>query len=193
MTELTVRGSLAQVARQRGQSLAEVLLGARFVAVVDVSSSMETPDSRGGRRRIDVAREELAALQAEHPGEIAVVAFSAHARWVPGGVPPEPEANTALAPALAFARQVDDPGLAFFVISDGQPDSPPDALREAAAFAGRVSAIYVGPEDDPQARTFMADLARTGRGAAATAARAAGLADAVRPLLGPPTPAGTRP
>lgn len=192
-TASQVRGSLAQVAQQRGQSLAEVLLGAKYVAIVDVSASMDTPDSRGRRRRIDTAREELAKLQAEYPGQIAVVAFSGTARWIPGGVPPEPEANTDLAGALAFARQVDDPDTAFFAISDGQPDSPPDALREAAAFVGRVSAVYVGPEDDRQARRFMADLAAAGRGTTATAARVAGLADAVRPLLAGSAGAGARP
>ena len=57
------------------------------MAIVDVSPSMEERDSRGGRPRIDVAQEELAALQAEFPGRIAVFAFSDACRLVAGGVP----------------------------------------------------------------------------------------------------------
>ena len=183
MSERAVRGSLAQVAQQRGQSLAEVLLGARFVAVVDTSGSMQSPDSRGGRRRIDVAREELAQLQAERPGEIALVCFESAARWVPGGVPPEPAGGTDLAGGLRFARQVDDPETRFVVISDGYPDDQAAALAEAKRFAGALSTVYVGPEGDREARRFLQALAQAGRGRAETAVRVTGLADAVRPLL----------
>lgn len=186
MTEATVKGSLAQVARQRGQSLAEVLLGARFVAVVDTSGSMQSPDSRGGRRRIDVAREELAKLQAERPGEIALVCFESGVRWVPGGVPPEPGGGTDLAGGLRFARQVDDPETRFVVISDGYPDDRPAALAEARRFAGALSTVFVGPEGDLDARRFLQELAHAGRGTAETAARVANLADVVRPLLAVP-------
>jgi hypothetical protein len=183
MSEPIVAGSLAQVARQRSEGLAAAWLGVTHVCIVDVSASMDERDSRGGRRRVEVAREELARLQAEHPGKLALLCFSGWHRWIPGGVPPEPDSNTDLAGALRFAKQVDGTGVAFVVISDGLPDNPDFALEVAREFVDSISCVHVGPEGDTGARRFLERLAKLGRGTAAASARAVDLADAVRPLL----------
>jgi hypothetical protein len=185
-----VTGSLAAVAGGRGRPLAEQFLYVEHVLLFDTSSSMSTADGRAGRRRIDVAREHLARLQAELPGKLAIVAFGDEARFVPGGVPPEPAGGTDLAGALRFARRLDVPGVRFLCISDGEPDAPQAALEVARTFRAPISTIYVGPEGG-EGQAFLARLARAVGGRSATAARAAGLADAARPLLlGPGTATG---
>jgi hypothetical protein len=178
-----VAGSLAWVARQKHEGLAAARLGVSLVAIVDTSGSMDERDSRGGRRRIDVAREELARLQAEHPGELALLCFSGWHRWYPGGVPPEPDTNTDPAGALRFAKPIDGTGVAFVLISDGLSDDPDDALEVARELVDPISCVHVGPEGDAVGRRFLERPARVGRGTAAASARAVDLADAARRLL----------
>lgn len=180
---LTVPGSVAAVAAQRGRPLAEALLDVRLVALVDVSASMDACDARGGRARYLVAREELTRLQAAHPGQAAVIAFASDARFVPGGVPPEPGGSTDLAGALRFSSSLAHPGVTIAVISDGEPNDEASALREAAALPVPIHAVYVGPEHDQAAQTFLRRLATAGGGGYVKTTLAAGLADALRPLL----------
>ena len=182
MPDAIVTGSLTAVARQRGRPLAEQFLDVEHVAIVDVSPSMEERDSRGGRPRIDVAQEELAALQAEFPGRIAVFAFSDACRLVAGGVPSRSGGGTDLANALRTTWPYDGLGVRFVVISDGEPDDPEAALEAARAYRSPISTVYCGPEGGP-GRRFLRRLAESTRGGHATAARAAELALAVRPLL----------
>ena len=144
---------------------------------------MDTPDSRGGRRRIDVAREELAKLQAEHPGKLALVCFSSHAQVMPGGVPPEPDGTTNLVDGLVLARKWDGLGITFVVVSDGEPNSEDAALAEAKQFTSRIDTVYVGPPDDRRGANFLRRLAAAAGGQHATAARVMGLVDAMRPML----------
>ena len=189
MPEAIVTGSLRAVARRRGRPLAEQFLDVEHVALVDVSPSMEARDGPGGRARIDVAQEALAVLQAEFPGRIAVFAFADGCRLVAGGVPRCAGGGTDLAGALRTTRPYDGLVARFVLISDGEPDDPEGALEIARAYRTPISTVYCGPEGGPGG-PFLQRLAAVAGGRHADAARAAGLADAVRPLLLGAGPAG---
>ncbi len=177
-----VPGSIGQVAHRAGQSLAEGLLDAEIMILVDVSGSMNTQDSRGGRSRYAVACEELAKLQAMHPGKIAVVAFSSAVRFAPSGVPEFEGQSTDLAAALRFALPWDGT-VRFVVVSDGVPDSEADALAVARQFTSWIDTVFVGPEGDYGGRAFLERLARASGRQSVTADRAAELAARVETLL----------
>ena len=178
-----VVGSLSAVAQSQHMSLAETFLSCDTVVLVDVSGSMEAHDSLGGRRRYDVACEELAQLQGRNSGKVGVIAFSDDAIFVPGGIPPMLGSGTNLAGALRFARVADVPGIRFVVISDGQPDDEAGALHEAAQYKAAISTVYVGPERDPRGRDFLARLASAHGGRSLHAAQAQELAAAVERLM----------
>jgi len=178
-----VVGSLSDVAQKSDRGVAETFIDADVVIVVDTSGSMCATDSRGGKSRYDIALEELAKLQRSMPGKIAVIAFSDIAIFVPGGQPPFLSGGTNLAGALRFAKVADVSGIRFVVISDGEPDSRDDALAVARTYRNRIDVIYVGPEEQPEGRAFLAQLARTSGGQAVTADRMNELAEAVTLLL----------
>ena len=181
-TQLVI-GSLGQIAAQNKTSIAETFIGADAVIIVDVSGSMNQRDSRGGRPRYDVALEELARLQKQLPGKLAVICFSSTVQFVPGGLPPMLDGGTDLAGALKFAKIADVPGVRFVVISDGEPNSQREALDAARAFTNRIDTIYVGPEDDTNAREFLRELAEASGGVHVEAARVLELAARVQLLL----------
>lgn len=178
-----VPGSLQALATQNKLSIAETFVYADVVILVDVSGSMNTRDSRGGRSRYDVALEELAYLQRTMPGRIAVVAFSSTVEFVPGGQPPFLGSGTDLARALQFVR-VADGTVRFVLISDGEPDSKVEALDVVRDFSSTIDVVYVGPESDLcSGRRFLEELARARRGQFVVADRAAELAARVERLL----------
>jgi Mg-chelatase subunit ChlD len=178
-----VVGSLAQIARQTGASLAETFIGCDAVILVDVSGSMHSQDAPGGRTRYAAALAELRALQEHLPGKLAVIAFSTAPQFTPSGVPAMLGGNTDLARALKFARVADTGDIRFVVISDGEPDQPERALAEARQYHGRIDTVYVGPEERPLGRDFLAQLAQAHGGQSATAACTLQLAQHVERLL----------
>lgn len=137
----------ARIDRRRGQ----------VVILADVSASMEMP-AWGGRRKIDVLREAVAATRDGIPARL--IAFSDESREVDSI--PEPDANTNLTAGLKAAL-AHDPGVTL-VISDGQPDRPQEALKLARQFRGVIDALYIGPETDTAAIQFMRDLTAAGGG-----------------------------
>jgi len=159
-----VTGSIGDIAKRENRSIAHSFASAKIVAIVDVSGSMAIRDARDNQSRYDVALQELATLQHQHPGEVAVLAFSSKVEFIPGGVPPLFGEGTNLAGALRFATMADAPGLRFVVISDGQPDSKEEALKAARAINARIDVVYVGPERDSAGRDFLAQLASMGHG-----------------------------
>lgn len=181
-TQITV-GSIADLAQKSSTSIAESFLSADVVIVVDTSGSMDARDSRGGRSRYEVALEELARLQKQLPGKIAVVNFSSTVEFVPGGVPVFLSGGTDLTRALEFVKVAD--GLVqFVVISDGQPNDERSALAVAGRFESKIDVVYVGPEDDlAGGRRFLERLANASGGRFVTADRARELANAVETLL----------
>lgn len=186
MTVSVVRGSVAQVARQNGRSLAETFIGVDTVILFDCSGSMEQHDSRGGRSRYDVACSELVSIQNDHPGKLALISFATHAIFCPGGVPFPDGGTTHLERALKFAKVADVGGIRFIVISDGVPDYPEEALSLARQFVGRIDAVYVGPENDREGgRAFLDKLVKAnGRnGVSVVADRAKELATKIEAFL----------
>ncbi len=177
-----VQGSLGAVAKRDGVSVAEAFLSCEIVAIVDTSGSMDMRDARGGRQRYQVACEELAQLQATHPGQVGVIAFSDQAVFCPGGVPEYFGSSTNLAGALKFASVVDGT-VRFVVISDGIPDSEDQALRVASTMTSEISTIFVGPESDRRGPEFLARLARSRKGQFMTATAADLLGQKVESLL----------
>lgn len=182
MTNSIVPGSIESLAQQNGTSIAESFLSADAIVIVDVSGSMDTPDSRGGRRRYDVACEELAKLQASMPGRVAVVAFSSIVQFVPGGVPPLLGAGTDLAAALRFVKVADE-CVQFIVISDGQPDDEQEALKIAKSYKSKINCVYVGPERNRYGAEFLRRLASASGGVYTVAEKAQELSAKVQAFL----------
>ena len=178
---MKVAGSLATIAAQKNQSLAESFLSADAIVIVDTSASMATADSRAGKSRYAVAVEELTRLQADLPGKVAVMSFANQVRFEPGGIPNLPDGSTDLAAALRFV-QVADGCVQFFVVSDGEPNDGAAALAVAKQFESVINCVYVGPEGGPGS-AFLAQLAKASGGKSATAAHGIALAGTVRQLL----------
>lgn len=183
MNNAIITGSIGAIARQSGKSIAETFLSADVVVIVDTSGSMTSHDSLGGKSRYDVACEELAEIQNSMPGKIAVLSFSDHTIFCPGGKPTMLGTGTDVAGALRFARVADVPGMRFVLISDGEPDDPRAALNEAKKYQNRIDVIFVGPEAAPRGRKFLEELARVSGGQMITKSAAKELASGVRLLL----------
>jgi hypothetical protein len=177
-----IPGSLSAVV-EAGKPMALAFMDIDYVALVDTSGSMSDKDARGGKSRYDVACEELKTLQGENPGKILVISFSGNARLCLGGIPDYQGGSTDLADALRFVKQYDLPGMTFFVISDGYPDSAQAALNEAAKFEGVINTIFVGPERDSIGREFLARLAEKNGGKTALAEKGDLLAKQFNQLL----------
>lgn len=177
-----VKGSLAEIARASGKTVAEAFVEAECVVIVDVSGSMGSPDSRGGRKRYDVACEELGNLQGRFPGKIAVIGFSTDTKFYPAGVPDMIGGSTNLAGALEYSKIADVEGMRFFVISDGEPDEANQALAMAKSYKCKIDTIFVGAEG-AHGSTFLAQLAKESGGAALTAACVDGMGEKMVKLL----------
>lgn len=176
------KGSLAAIAQQKNQSLAESFLSAELIAIVDMSGSMAMHDAPGGLSRFDAAEKELKALQAEMPGQIAVICFSDRVQFCPGGVPIRFGNGTNMAGALRFVHMAD--GVAKIVlISDGEPDCQRSTLKEARRFKHSIDTIYIGPEGE-RGQTFLQQLAQATGGTAASSKEPGLLANGVKLLLG---------
>lgn len=182
-TAQVVKGSLAQVSKDKNQSIAMSFLDADCIVIVDVSSSMEETDAPGGKSRYQAACDELTALQSHLPGKIAVLAFSNDCVFCPSGTPTMLGGSTDLAAALKFAKVADVDDMRFIVISDGQPNSEEDALAQAKTYQNRIDTIFVGSEISPLGRKFLARLATASGGKTVTADRVAQLSAKVQQLL----------
>ena len=178
-----IKGSLAEVSKATSQPLAVSFLNADCVVLVDVSSSMEAMDGPGGKSRYDTACNELAALQNDMPGKIAVIAFSQQTVFCPNGTPLNMGGGTDLAGALKFAKVADVPNMRLIVVSDGQPDSPSAALALAKDYQNRIDTIYCGPELSPSGREFLIELAKQSGGKTTTADRVTKLNSKIQALL----------
>lgn len=185
MNTAIVPGSLTYIARQENKSLAETFVNADLVVIVDTSASMNSRDSRGGKSRYQVACDELAYLQANHPGKIAVIAFSDDVIFCPSGTPNYLGGDTDMAKALQFAKVADVPGMQFVVISDGEPNDEEKTLAVARTYRNKISTIYVGPESHPAGQDFLKQLANATGGATTVANRAENLKSGIERLYLP--------
>lgn len=178
-----VPGSIADVAKTTGKSIAQTFMHAEVVTIVDVSGSMGTLDSTGGQSRYSVACKELALIQRQNSGKVAVIAFSDNSEFCPGGVPIFYGSGTNLAGALQYAKIADIPGMKIIVISDGEPNNPDTALEVAKTYKNKISVIYVGPEHRPYGREFLQKLANVTGGQAITADAARELSKSIQYLI----------
>lgn len=154
-----VKGSIGAIAQEKGRSIAETFISADAIIIVDTSGSMGICDSRGNQKRYDVACYELAQLQKNLPGKIAVIAFSDEVVFCPNGKPWFFGSGTGMAKALQFVKVADQiPDMTFILISDGQPDNPNGTLRVASTFVNKIDTIFVGPENG-SGRDFLQRLA----------------------------------
>lgn len=180
-----VPGSITHYANQRNQSFALAWLAVQAIVIFDRSASMDDADAPGGQTRYQLAISELANLQAQCPGRVAIVQFNDTVSLVPGGVPESPAGTTDLAAALRFVKsQRMDIGTRIIVISDGEPNCERSALEMAGAFRTRIDVVYCGPATRPEGREFLNRLALTSGGQLVTADRAQGLMAATVRLLG---------
>lgn len=139
---------------------------AHFIAViVDVSGSMGT-FIENGRRKIDVLQVALDSVLVDFPTAI-VFAFSSIATKTTGKLP-EPGGNTALHIALDVVAK--DKPVRTLVISDGEPDNKELAFRSAQSISGIIDTLYIGPDDNVDAKKFMNELARCTGGRSARSA-----------------------
>ena len=182
MNNAIVSGSLSAVSQSTGQPLAESFLAADAMIIVDTSGSMGAQDSRDNQSRYEVALQELAKLQRDMPGRLAVVAFSSKTELAPGGIPPFFGGGTDLAGALRFAKIADVDGIKFVVVSDGRPNDEKAALAVASTIKAPISTVYVGPENG-LGRGFLKRLAAANRGTFGTSTCAVNLAATVRLML----------
>lgn len=179
-----VPGSIAHYALQRRQPFALAWMAVRAIVLFDRSASMDDADAPGGHTRWALACDELAKLQAQCPGKIAIVQFNDTVSLVPGGLPETPAGTTDLAAALQFVKSKNmDTGTRIIVISDGEPNCERSALEMAGAFRTRIDVIYCGPANRPDGREFLNRLALVSGGQLVTADRTSGLMTATLKLL----------
>jgi Mg-chelatase subunit ChlD len=179
-----ISGSLSAIATQNNRSIAETFVSCDAILLIDTSGSMDQKDSRGGKSRYAVACEEMNALQVALPGKIGIIAFSSDVSFCPSGIATFYGGGTDLAKALKFMKTIDSiPGEKFVLISDGQPDSPSEALDVAKTYKNPISVIYVGPESNPQGRQFLQKLASVTGGKTVTADRAKELSATIQKLM----------
>lgn len=184
MNNQLVTGSIGAIARQENKSIAETFLSCDVIVIVDTSGSMSANDSRDNKSRYTVACEELAQLQANLPGKIAVIAFSNEVAFCPSGIPTNYGGGTELATALQFTKVADNiPGMRFILISDGEPHNEQTAMAVARTYKNKIDVIYVGPEDRPTGRTFLQRLAMATGGQSVTSACAKELTGNIEKLL----------
>ena len=159
------KGSIQDVANQTDQPLSEVFLDAKYVAIIDISASMDFRDAFGegviSIRRFDAAVQALNGLQASMPGRWIIIEFSSKHQIVPSGSLHSPSSMTDLASVLRYAKDFNGMGLKFYLISDGEPDSGPLALKVAREWTDPINVICVGGAIGSK---FMNKLAETTSG-----------------------------
>jgi Mg-chelatase subunit ChlD len=153
-----VKGSLSAIATEQNMPLAETWLSVDAVILVDVSGSMSQRDGRE-KTRLELAREALGNLQGNMQGKIAMFTFSDDVKFIPNGYIAGVEGTTNLTSALRYVHMADAiPQMKFILISDGEPDWPNDAMREARKFKNKIDVIYIGRENG-SGQKFLESLA----------------------------------
>jgi hypothetical protein len=146
MSNSLVYGSLQDTALRANKTVAETFMDVDALVLVDTSFSMDERDCPGGRKRYDLACEQLIRLQRELPGKVGVISWNSSPSFCPGGIPTTPYGGTNLTGALEFVKPVDGTTIKLIIISDGEPDQQEPALALAKTFKSKIDTIYVGPE-----------------------------------------------
>lgn len=182
-SNVTVKGSLAQVAKDTGKSIAATFVDADCIILIDVSGSMQETDAPGGKSRYEAACGELEKLQGDLPGKVAIISFNHLTTFNPNGIPTSAGGGTNLTSALEFAKVCDFDGVRFVVVSDGEPDDPYTALAVAKTYRNKIDVIFCGNEARPDGREFLRKLAKASGGQEVTADRVAQLSNTIHKLL----------
>lgn len=129
------------------------------VILLDVSGSMaEIVES--GQRKIDILRQ---AVSRPKQGHEIIITFGSIANCVPSFEQiPEPFGGTDMAAAINVALPLNP--CSTLVISDGLPDSKTQALDDARKLSGIINTLFIGRDDDLDAKAFMRELAVIGCG-----------------------------
>ncbi len=143
-----VAAQQAKLDRRQGETL----------ILADISGSMSAP-AWGDMTKLDVLRDAVKTVMQRQKCRLLV--FSHRVRELQQ-IPDATETSTDLSAALRAAQQF-DPGVTI-VISDGQPDNPHQSLKIAETFRGAIDVLYVGPDNDASAISFMNQLARAAGG-----------------------------
>lgn len=151
-----VQGSIHDVAESKPGGIAEAIVDAEVVVVVDVSGSMYEYDNTS-KARYERAQEVLNDLQGQYAGKIILVSFSNEAQFHFTGWLPEPGGGTDLAAALRFVRDLSET-FQIILITDGEPNSEEYALREAKMLHSPIMTMFVGEESNGHARDFLKRL-----------------------------------
>jgi Mg-chelatase subunit ChlD len=160
-----VPGSIQAAANAQNITLAEALLDAEYLVLLDASGSMSANDAPGGKERFQAACDELKLLQARLNGKVAVFSFADKCEFAPGGVPRFLHGGTDLARALRETRKFDGLVKQLYVLCDGWVDSESEALAQAARFkTTTINTIFIGPESDTRGRDFLGRLAAACKG-----------------------------
>lgn len=145
----SVKGSLQSVANKQAITVAQAFVDAEIIVLLDVSVSMTARDGYPYNldSRFKKACNQLAKLQSEDPGKVALVCFDDRQTFESSGIGRQPHGSTDIAGALSFVHKADGTGMQFVLISDGEPDNEESALDQAKQFKSKVHTIYIGPEN----------------------------------------------
>lgn len=141
--QTSVQGSVYDLAFRSGEQVEAIVANAEVVVMIDISSSMNDGYSPS---RFDRAVEALTQIQTQYPGKVLVISFNDVARYELSGVPAQASGSTNMTSALELAKQFDDTGMRFILISDGEPNDPNGTRRFAEEFIDPIDTIYIGPD-----------------------------------------------
>lgn len=145
----SVRGSLQSIANKQAITVAQAFVDAEIIVLLDVSASMTNRDGypHDMDSRFKKATNQLAKLQSENPGKVALICFDDRQTFEASGIGRQPHGNTDVAGVLQFVKQVDGTGMKIVLISDGEPDDEQRALDQARTFKTKIHTIYIGTEN----------------------------------------------
>lgn len=154
-----VQGSIGSHIAANNLSMAEAWLNVGVVVMMDVSGSMAITDAGEEVSRFKIANSELAKVQAQNPGKVAIVEFASNAKFIPFGELSQPDGTTNVTAALQFARMMDSiKDIQFLLVSDGEPNSATEAIEVARLFTHKINTIFVGPKGERSGQAFLKQL-----------------------------------
>lgn len=160
------KGSIFDVASERGVKPEEILLDADVVVMLDQSYSMEDRDG-GGQTRHQRAVAALEQIQRTFPGRVVLVTFSDFAEFRLNGIPTGPNGGTNMAAGLEMAHQLDGMDMRFFLVSDGQPTCGDALVYDwAKRFTDPINTIFIGSDFDAAGQQVMKEVSRLSGGLA---------------------------
>ena len=193
-----VDGSISAIAARDDTSIVDAAMGAEVLVLIDTSGSMSMRLMGGGTAHSKAANE-VAQLQNEFNGKVALFSFSDEVMFCPTGTPVRFDGNTKMAKALDHIHRFDGI-LKVYLISDGYPSLSNDSdrlmsdrtyhqnveqevLASARKFKSPIHTIFIGDETDKKAQRFLQKLAAATGGKYVKADKIAQLYDPTKKLM----------